>query len=639
MSELSPANTISCLLCGGSFLYPGPRYSSHLLHEHGVVYDRDFLVQVSLHKKTFSSLPEVAGPAILGADNSSQTDTMCDTCQPSSRGEEEDNSHTYIINSMDDDDLSKLTGDNPEYVDLIYQADQSTLVIEDVLKPQADSDTKVSSSKSPRISPKPNIVPLASDLHCYFDCGTVFKKGYDLEIHLRLRHNKEDPTELAKAFEAMKFEIALTQRSGTVYQCGLCSKTVVGWASFWEHIRKHGYNWHDYRDKFGKCVIESANFQCRICNKVLKHEANCIHKHLQSLHGINWTQYLARVRGELRGIKQEPLPQIQLVNCKICDLNFKYFVTHLQRRHKLTMEEYQQLLREEESKLNSSNAHDTNQNLVTVTIAEPVARQQTQNQSHPPKPDQLREVKVTRKIPKPSKKDMINKKVKQCNVCDVEFETRKQFLEHCTDIHEIKFRNKSTWSSKVKSPQDGRVSAGDDFKMFLSRRSLVSTQQVEDCSQNASSSVNLDEGSSSSSLSQSHESKPMSIQSFQIVWPKRKFYSCENCGEKFESWKERDKHKMMNCRFIDCEACGKSFTTVAKLKKHRLTRCLGSSMPVPVAHSVVHELVEEILTKVFSLSSGSFDGCSCPHQDCGQQFGRRVHLKRHLSNFHDTPME
>ena len=45
-----PIGTINCLLCGGTQIYPGPRYQNHLIQEHGVVHDIEFLIKVSIYK-------------------------------------------------------------------------------------------------------------------------------------------------------------------------------------------------------------------------------------------------------------------------------------------------------------------------------------------------------------------------------------------------------------------------------------------------------------------------------------------------------------------------------------------------------------------------------------------------------------
>ena len=52
---------ITCLLCGGMFLYPGPKYPLHLFTCHGVVEDshRDYLVRASEYQMAHGELPEI----------------------------------------------------------------------------------------------------------------------------------------------------------------------------------------------------------------------------------------------------------------------------------------------------------------------------------------------------------------------------------------------------------------------------------------------------------------------------------------------------------------------------------------------------------------------------------------------------
>ena len=46
-----PIGTINCLLCGGTQIYPGPKYQNHLIHEHGVVFDVEYLIKISILKR------------------------------------------------------------------------------------------------------------------------------------------------------------------------------------------------------------------------------------------------------------------------------------------------------------------------------------------------------------------------------------------------------------------------------------------------------------------------------------------------------------------------------------------------------------------------------------------------------------
>ena len=54
--------TVSCVLCGGVQIYPGPRYENHLVNEHGAVFDVDFLIELSVFKQKHGRLPMLSQP-------------------------------------------------------------------------------------------------------------------------------------------------------------------------------------------------------------------------------------------------------------------------------------------------------------------------------------------------------------------------------------------------------------------------------------------------------------------------------------------------------------------------------------------------------------------------------------------------
>ena len=57
--EVEPKKTIACLFCGGAHIYPGARYLKHLTNEHGVIFEAEFIVQLTLYKQTRGSLPNL----------------------------------------------------------------------------------------------------------------------------------------------------------------------------------------------------------------------------------------------------------------------------------------------------------------------------------------------------------------------------------------------------------------------------------------------------------------------------------------------------------------------------------------------------------------------------------------------------
>ena len=187
---------------------------------------------------------------------------------------------------------------------------------------------------------------LATDLQCYFGCDEVFKKDYQLHLHLKLRHRNEEPEELEKAYEAANEEIALTRRSASLFTCALCPKIFNDNGAFYGHIQnKHDITYRDYKEKYGRCETESQPFECKICGKVIKYDRNTVHTHLKNVHGINWEKYLDRIRKLRRGLEPEPLPVMKMVECRVCNVSVKYLKEHLRNAHKITEKEYRELFR------------------------------------------------------------------------------------------------------------------------------------------------------------------------------------------------------------------------------------------------------------------------------------------------------
>merc|ERR1719361_138114 len=189
-----------------------------------------------------------------------------------------------------------------------------------------------------------NNFALSTDLQCYFGCDESFKKDYQLHLHLKLKHRNEDPEELAKAYEAAEEEIALTRRSASIFNCALCPKTFNDNGAFYGHIQtKHNMIWREYKDQYGRCEVESAPFECKICGRVVKYDRNTVHTHLKNVHGINWAMYLDRIRRMRRGETPEDLPAPETHECRVCNVSVKYLKEHLKNAHKITEHEYESL--------------------------------------------------------------------------------------------------------------------------------------------------------------------------------------------------------------------------------------------------------------------------------------------------------
>ena len=160
----------------------------------------------------------------------------------------------------------------------------------------------------------------------------------------------------------------------------------------------------DFFKRYGRCEIESAPFECQICNRVVKYDRNTVHTHLKNVHGINWAIYLDRIRKLKRGETPDELPTIEMTECLVCNSQVKYIKEHIKNSHKITEQEYEELFKKEE-----------------------------------------KVEKVKKKPPKPPKSDIQDKTNKKCSSCDITFVNRRSFIEHCTTVHGMKFKTKE-WS-------------------------------------------------------------------------------------------------------------------------------------------------------------------------------------------------
>ena len=294
---------------------------------------------------------------------------------------------------------------------------------------------------------------LSTDMRCYFGCDEVFKKDYQLHLHLKLKHRNVDQKELIRAYQAADDEIALTRRSGSTFQCAICPKTFNDNGAFYGHIQsKHNMQWKDYKDQYGRCEVESAPFECTICGRVVKYDRNTVHTHLKNVHGITWGIYIDRIRKTRRGEVPDDLPSIETFECKVCNVSVKYLREHLKNVHKITEAEYEELFKDELTK------KETND--VSINQKEDSLNRSSNQQSaisEKPQVDKNGHLKQSNNstdsmpdylapeinLPKPPKSDIQDKTNKKCSSCSITFDSRRSFIEHCTTVHNMKFRTKS----------------------------------------------------------------------------------------------------------------------------------------------------------------------------------------------------
>ena len=129
----------------------------------------------------------------------------------------------------------------------------------------------------------------------------------------------------------------LVKRSASVFQCALCPKKFGDYGSFGGHVREvHKMKWPDYLNTHGRCEVESAPFECKICGSVVHYSGIRIDSHLKNVHKITWAEYIDYIRSMQRREQLKELPKIDVYTCKICNASVKFIKEHLKSTHKVT---------------------------------------------------------------------------------------------------------------------------------------------------------------------------------------------------------------------------------------------------------------------------------------------------------------
>ena len=425
----SAPGRINCLLCGGTQIYPGPRYQNHLINEHGAVNDVEFLIQITVFKKdNNNTLPDLNALSkknkeseINQNDNESdQVVEKVDTSEKEVQTDEQEeaqvttmyNNNGHNLNDYYDEDdedqydssyevTDRLVMDmeeEDEEIDLDGQGQVNVWICpfcdnvfkrhshfkthvctaHDMSQADIDSITPVSMTEEEFLKRKqaaemenedeensnnsndkgnynnfvvdkakrkpvgkewgPN--SFSSTFTCYF-CNEQFRKDYRLKLHLMLNHKNESAEEMAKAKEVL----TKAKLDGCVHKCALCGSKYNSVANFTRHIKDvHQITRAQYRVEYGSSEVVSRMFKCELCDKEVKHTRNIIGAHMKMVHLISWKEYqeiLIKIRqGETVG----DLPAPELFECIICGVSVKYKREHLNKKHQITEDVYDELI-------------------------------------------------------------------------------------------------------------------------------------------------------------------------------------------------------------------------------------------------------------------------------------------------------
>eukprot|EP00092_Neocalanus_flemingeri_P003927 GFUD01004227.1.p1 GENE.GFUD01004227.1~~GFUD01004227.1.p1 ORF type:complete len:316 (-),score=129.44 GFUD01004227.1:187-1134(-) len=83
---------------------------------------------------------------------------------------------------------------------------------------------------------------------------------------------------------------------------------------------------------------------------------------------------------------------------------------------------------------------------------------------------------------------------------------------------------------------------------------------------------------------------------------------------------------------VPCENCGRMFSTLSNKERHKREHC--HTMQLGGKGDQLVEIKKGVVEEVMG-SGKEKEELKCPIPECGEEFARSVHLKRHLSSSHD----
>lgn len=584
--------TITCFLCGGVHIYPGPRFGKHLLHEHGVVFNQEYLVSVSQYKDSYAILPPIQPRSSSSrVDQVSQTEDVvsssCSNCAKPMDG---------FLTSTPVQKVFPRWFDNP--------------------------------SQQHRESPRNNVLHESE----------TWNPGLCADREQSLPSSSSSGP-------------VVPERSGFTFKCALCNYVTTSDSGFWGHItRKHGLEFKKYKDEYGsnKTPIHSGKFECRICQASLQHLPNCVDKHLKVQHSMSWAQYIdwfknnagkenVAVKAEVveangddviqkeqnlvfteEGCREEELHESQ-------DVETDEIKQQLQSPGQVDQSQnLEEDLRLTEDELSKNEAQVENIFTNAVKVKQEVD-QSFMNSVHPntnEKPDIVRLLghqsdggdKKSKTMPSllqgmknasnsNSKPQNIRDKTnKICSKCDLSFPSRVLFLRHCQDVHKMKFKNKfgsplvlsqKTLVVGAEQPEEDSLAVPRMMKTALpsylgfipspSRTGLQSPSTT--LPQSPSPSPSPCTQSKSTFRSISHLQSPDSVSS--------PAHACPHCSKVFSSSGNKERHVRLSCLMREpsavqrkdkpaegegfkCRKCGKVYLKLGYLTRHNMSSCTGT---------------------------------------------------------------
>ena len=248
-----------------------------------------------------------------------------------------------------------------------------------------------------------------------------------------------------RAGEMLLDDEGLPSLYGWTCTCALCHYTSGDDTTFWSHITKsHGVSWKEYKEQYGTCQTplngRDGMFCCEFCSDRVKHWPGNVKKHMLRKHKMTWEE----------------------------------FIEDWKRRHPNHGRQDQQ------RKARSGPAPESRKVVTSGATLEEASVDQTTTSTTGEGGERA---ESKRKVKPLNIRDKTNT---YCNECDLTLPSRIEFLAHCSQVHEVKFKGKlgqplvipsvtnSTSPDPEEDRRDPRLSSPDRKRARLST-SVVSS--------------------------------------------------------------------------------------------------------------------------------------------------------------------
>jgi len=557
--------TITCFLCGGVYVYPGQRFSNHLLHEHGVVYNHEYIISVSQYKDSCSTLPPIipSNPK-LSLDQFTQTvDSTCSKCAAQHRDVFDSLSPVKSVSPL----MSSLSIPHRNYH---YPSPFST--------------------STPKASTLLDSFPHVSAIHA-------------------VKNQEHLPPPLQQDLESVA-----QVKSGFIFKCALCRYSARDDTTFRSHLAKrHEMDYRIYKDRYGnsETPVGSGKFKCRICEAMMKHLPGSVLKHLRSKHKITWEQYIDIVRipseepkVEIKTEGKEKISKDALVDSRSEEQKVEIKTERKEKLSENTLDDSrhsndiegnvvdikrkfadtESIGCEADNVESSGRSHQTQStecadsmsNTITTSYSNLPVEDSGENPVFEVIPPPIGTVRMEgnsariRKDKKCRVKCIKDKNNKYCSQCDLSFISRILFLRHCQDVHKLRFKNKYGKPLLLNENSSTGVK-GQNLSM---PSKLKSPSDPNDPPRN-----------SSPSRSQGPNSLPSvsSLSSNSTLSKARSVHACQFCQKVFSSLSNMWRHVKQSCTFrgdqgivqgsgegggFKCRTCGKVYLRLGYLNRH-----------------------------------------------------------------------